>query len=143
MRTVFLLVSLLWVGGLCAQTTHLYKSVHDDGTVTYSDTKPPGGGEVTEMNLHGGGGAIEQQGRKRMDEMRAVGEAIDEQRAAEAEALRKREKAIAEARKEVADAERDLVNIRQSKHNATDDRIALAEQRLRLARQRLKEVQGR
>ncbi len=143
MRPVLLLASLLWVGSLSAQSTHLYKSVHADGTVTYSDSRPAGQGEVTEMNVHSGGDDVEQQGAKRMDEMRAASKSLEERRAAEAEARSKREKEIAEARQEVAEAERNLVTTQRSKHNATPDRIATAEERVRLARQRLKEVQGR
>ena len=40
MRIVLALCLLGPAFGCFAESTHFYKSVHDDGTVTYSDTKP-------------------------------------------------------------------------------------------------------
>lgn len=125
-----------------AQSMHLYKSVHADGTVSYSDTRPSSSTSVTTMSVPETDAAILNQGEQRSEQMRALGDALEKQRAEQAQARRKREKALAEARQELSAAERGLATVRQSKHNATEERIALAEQRLQLARRRLREIEA-
>jgi peptidoglycan hydrolase CwlO-like protein len=135
---------LLWsvsVGAL-AQSVHLFKSVHADGTVSYSDTRPASASSVTEMSVPQTDAGIVNQGRQRQKEMEAIGNDLEKQRAQKAESRRKYENRLAQARREVGDAERNLATTRASKHNATEERIGLAEQRLALARQRLREVQN-
>ncbi|MEE8297120.1 MAG: DUF4124 domain-containing protein, partial [Hyphomicrobium sp.] len=136
------LVVLMWSAAACclAQSIHAYKSVHADGTVTYSDTRPATAASVREINIYQNSAAIEQQGKRRMQEMDAISEGLEKQRADETQAKRKYETRLAEARQEVADAVRNLVAAQQSKKSATAERIGLAQARVRLARQRLREV---
>lgn len=125
-----------------AEPMHLYKSVHADGTVSYSDAPPPSAGSVTTMKIPKTDAALLNEGERRTKEMEAIGKDLEKQRAEQAAARRKHENRLAEARREVAEAEWNLNITRQSKHNATPERIGLAEQRVRLARQRLREVEG-
>ena len=137
-----LIVSLPLVA--TGQSVHFYKSVHADGTVSYSDTRPrsaDSGTSVTTVNVPRTDDAIVNQGKQRKEEMRAIATDLEKQRAEQSQARRKREKEVAQARREIADAERNLATTRQSKHNATEERIALAERRLELARQKLRELQ--
>jgi len=139
-----ILVFLMWCAAASgfAQSIHLFKSVHADGTVAYSDTQPATANSVEEVDIHQNSAAIEQQGAQRMQEMNAAAKRIEKQQADESKARRKYETLVAEAHQEVADAERNLVSTRQSKKNATAERIGDAEERVRLARQRLREVQS-
>ena len=141
MRVVFGLLIGFFASGCLAQSIHAYKSVHTDGAVSYSDTRPTDAESVTEVKVYQESAAIEQQGSERMQEMNAATKAGEKQRADEAAARRKHESRVAEARQEVSDAERYLVTAQQSKKHATPERIAAAQQRLRLAKQGLREVQ--
>jgi hypothetical protein len=116
--------------------------VHADGTVSYSDTRPPSAASVTTMNIPETDATLLDEGERRKQEMDAISTNLEEQRAQQATARRKHENQVALARQEVEEAERNLAVTRQSKHNATPERIGLAEERLKLARQRLREVQS-
>jgi hypothetical protein len=141
MRVVLVLAMCLSATYCLAQSSHAYKSVHADGTVSYSDTRPGAAESVTEVDLYRDS-ATEQQGKQRMEELAAASSELEEQRAEKAEARREYESRVAGARQEVTGAQRGLVMAQQSKKNATPERIALAEQRVRLAKQRLREVQS-
>ena len=142
MRVV--LAILMWsVAASCiAQRTYTFKSVHADGTVSYSDTRPETATTVEKMDIQHNSAAIERQGAQRMQEIDTETKRLEKQQADEAQARRKYQSALAEARQEVSDAERNMTSARQSKKSATPERIGLAEQRVRLARQRLREVQS-
>jgi len=142
MRVVF--AFLLWSGAASciAQPIYTFKSVHADGTVSYSDTRPETATTVEKMDIQQDSAAIEQQGAQRMQEIDAATERLEKQHADEADARRKYQASLSEARQEVANAERNLLSTQQSKKSATAERIGLAEQRVRLARQRLREVQS-
>jgi hypothetical protein len=153
MRVFFALLLWLSAAGCLAESIHAYKSVHTDGTVSYSDTRPASAKSVTEVNVYQESAATEEQGKQRMQEMDAATKRLEKQRAdaatkrlekqrADAAAARKKyDKRVAEARREVTDAQRGLTTAQQSKKHATPERIALAEQRVRLARQRLREIE--
>lgn len=142
MRVALALCLMLPPLGCLAQSVHYYKSVHDDGTVTYSDTRPRSASTVEQVKVYQGSAAVEQQGQQRMKELEAAGKRLDEQQAGEAKTRGEYQARLDEARREVADAQRSLAITRQSKHNATPERIGLAEERVRLARKHLKEVQN-
>jgi hypothetical protein len=137
------LALLIWfsAASCLAQSIHHYKSVHGDGTVSYSDTRPADDQSVTEVNVYQGSATSEQQGAERMRELDATIKAIDKKNAEEAAARRKYQGRLSEAREEVGDAQRFLVTTQQSKKHATPERIDEAENRLRLANQRLREVE--
>ncbi len=139
-----LLAFLMWsaAASCIAQRTHTFKSVHADGTVGYSDTRPETATTVEKIDIRQNSAAIEQQGAQRVQEIDAARKGLEKQRADEMQARRKYQTALAEARKEVSDAERNLSTTQQSKKNATAKRIGLAEQRVQLARRRLREVQS-
>ena len=142
MRVV--LAFLMWsaAASCIAQSIHLFKSVHADGTVGYSDTRPETATTVEKMDIQQNSAAIERQGAQRMQEFDTATERLEKRHADEAQARRKYQTSLAEARQEVADAERNLSSTQQSKKSATPERIGLAEQRVRLARRRLREVQS-
>jgi len=142
MRVIFILLMWSAAASCIAQSMHLFKSVHADGTVSYSDTRPEAATTVEKMNIQQNSAAIEQQGAQRMQEMNTATEHLQKRRADEAQARRKYQSALAEARQEVSDAERSLSTAQQSKKNATAEHIGLAEQRVQLARRRLREVQS-
>ena len=141
MRVFFALLLWLFATSCLAESIHAYKSVHTDGTVSYSDTRPASAESVTEVNVYRENAATEEQGKQRMQEMDAATKRLEKQRAEAAEGRRKYDKRVAEARQEVTDAQLGLTTAQQSKKNATPERIELAEQRVRLARQRLREIQ--
>ena len=62
MRVV--LAILMWsVAASCiAQRTYTFKSVHADGTVSYSDTRPETATTVEKMDIQHNSAAIERQG---------------------------------------------------------------------------------
>jgi chromosome segregation ATPase len=142
MRVIFVLLMWSAAASCIAQSMHLFKSVHADGTVGYSDTRPEAATTVEKMNIQQNSAAIEQQGAQRMQEMNTATEHLEKRHADEAQARRKYQTALAEARQEVSDAERSLSTAQQSKKNATPEHIGLAEQRVQLARRRLREVQS-
>ena len=142
MRVIFILLMWSAAASCFAQSIHLFKSVHADGTVSYSDTRPETATTVEKMDIQQNSAAIERQGTQRMQEIDTATERLEKQQADEAQARRKYQTSLAEARQEVADAERNLSSTQQSKKHATPERIGLAEQRVRLARQRLREVQS-
>lgn len=142
MRVIFILLMWSAAASCIAQSMHLFKSVHADGTVSYSDTRPETAMTVEKMEIQQNSAAIEQQGAQRMQEMDAATKRFQKQQADEAQARRKHQNRLADARQEVADAERNLSIAQQSKKSATAERVGLAEQRVRLARQRLREVQS-
>jgi DNA repair exonuclease SbcCD ATPase subunit len=142
MRVIFILLMWSAAASCIAQSMHLFKSVHADGTVGYSDTRPETATTVEKMEIQQNSTAIEQQGAQRMQEIESASKRLEKQRADEAQARRKYQTVLAEARQEVSDAERDLTTTQQSKKSATAERIGLAEQRVRLAHQRLREVQS-
>ena len=142
LRAVIALFILSLSAGSAAQSIHAYKSVHADGTVSYSDTRPASASNVTTVSIPKTDSDIVRQGHKRKQEMQQNATALEKQRAAQAEARRKYEKNLAQARSELSSAERNLISTQQSKHNATEARIALAEERVQLARQRLREIQN-
>jgi len=142
MRVVFALCLLFPAFGCLAQSVHYYKSVHDDGTVTYSDTRPPSASSVEQVKVQQNSSTTEQQGQQRMKEIEAASKRLDEQQARQAESRSEYQKRLARARQELTEAERNLSITQQSKHNATPERIGLAEERVRLARRGLKEVQN-
>ncbi len=139
-----LLAFLMWsaAASCIAQRTHTFKSVHADGTVGYSDTRPETATTVEKIDIRQDSAAIEQQGAQRMQEIDAARKRLEKQRADEMQARRKYQTALAEARKEVSDAERNLSTAQKSKRNATPERIGLAEQRVQLARRRLRQLQS-
>ncbi len=139
-----LLAFLMWsaAASCIAQRTYTFKSVHADGTVGYSDTRPETATTVEKIDIRQNSAAIEQQGARRMQEMDTARKRLEKERADEARAKHEYQSALAEARKEVSDAERNLSTAQQSKKNATPERIGLAEQRVQLARRRLREVQS-
>ena len=141
MRVLFGLLIGFFAAGSLAESIHAYKSVHTDGVVSYSDTRPADAESVTEVKVYRDSAAIEQQGSQRMQELTAASKALEKQDAEKAAAKRKYQSRVAEAREEVSDAERYLVTAQQSKKHATPERIAGAEERLRLAKQGLREVQ--
>jgi len=142
MRVLFVL--LMCSAAICtqAQSIHIFKEVHADGTVIYSDTRPTNSEAVEKMKIHQESAAIAQQGQQRQQEIEAAAKTLEEQRADEAKAKREYRKRVAEAQDEVVNAERALVTAEQSKKYATPERIAAAREHLRLARQRLREVQS-
>ena len=142
MRPILALLLCALSFAAVAGSIHAYKSVHADGTVSYSDTPPASAESVTTMNIPKTDATLVNEGEQRKQEMDAISTNLEEQRAQKATARRKYENQVALARQEVAEAERNLTVTRQSKHNATPERIGLAEERLRLARQRLREVQS-
>ena len=142
MRVIFILLMWSAAASCIAQSMHLFKSVHADGTVSYSDTRPETATTVEKMEIQQNSAAIEQQGAQRMQEMNTATKHLQKRHADEAEARRKYQTRLAEARQEVTDAERNLSTAQLSKKSATAERIGLAEQRVRLARQRLREVQS-
>lgn len=142
MRPIFALLLCALSFAAFAGSIHAYKSVHADGTVSYSDTRPPSAASVTTMNIPETDATLLDEGERRKQEMDAISTNLEEQRAQQATARRKHENQVALARQEVEEAERNLAVTRQSKHNATPERIGLAEERLKLARQRLREVQS-
>jgi chromosome segregation ATPase len=142
MRVIFILLMWSAAASCIAQSMHLFKSVHADGTVGYSDTRPETATTVEKMEIRQDSAAIEQQGAQRMQEIETASKRLEKQRADEAQARHKYQTVLAEARQEVSEAERNLSTTRQSKKNATAERIGLAEQRVRLARKRLREVQS-
>ena len=142
MRLVLAVLIWLAAASVFAQSSHAYKSVHPDGSVSYSDTRPESAASVEEMTIYQNSAAIEEQGKQRVQEMSSIGERLAKERADEAQARREYQARLAEARQEVADAERGLVTALESRKHATPERIALAEQRVQLARRRLQEVQS-
>lgn len=141
MRIVFALCLLLPAAGVPAQVPHYYKSVHGDGTVTYSDTRSGLEGPVETISVPHDDGAVLEQGQQRLDEIRAAGEDLEKQRGEGTTARSDYEKKVAQAREEVAEAERDLQGVLQSKRSATPYRIGIAEERLELARKKLREIE--
>jgi primase-polymerase (primpol)-like protein len=125
-----------------AQSIHAYKSVHTDGTVSYSDTRPAVSTSVEKLTIIQDSAAIEQQGKQRVQQMDAAAKTLEEQRAGQAEATREYQKQLNVARQELSEAERHLVSVQQSKKNATSERVAAAQQRVQLARRKLREVQS-
>jgi hypothetical protein len=140
MRVVFGFLIWICASGSLAQSVHLYKSVHTDGSVGYSDTQPADAESITEVNVHQDGAAIEQGGAQRLQELEAASTALDKKNAEQAAAQSKYQSRLADARAEVSDAERFLVTAQQSRKHATPERIEDAQTRLRLAKQRLGEV---
>jgi chromosome segregation ATPase len=140
---VFLAI-VIWLISACsfAQSTHLFKSVHADGTVVYSDTRPASAVSVQEMGIPRANAAIEQQGKQRMQELNATNKRVDEQQAEAAKARREYQDRLAQAQQWARDTERNLAAARQSKKNATAEYIGNWEERVRLARQHLREVQS-
>ena len=140
---VFLAISIWSISACCfAQSTHLFKSVHADGTVEYSDTRPASAASVREMNIPRANAAIEQQGTRRMEEVNAINKRIDEQQTEAAKANREYQDRLTQAQQWVRESERNLATVRQSKRNATPEYIGNWEERARLARQHLREVQS-
>lgn len=141
MRVVFGFLIWICASGSLAQSVHLYKSVHADGTVSYSDTQPADAESISKVKVYQDGAAVEQGGAQRLQELEAASTALDKKNAELAAAQRKYQSRLAEARGEVSDAERYLVTAQQSKKHATPERIEEAQTRLRLAKQGLGEVQ--
>lgn len=141
MRLVAVLVSL-GIGGPCfAQSIHAYKSVHGDGGVTYSDTRPASASSVETIRVPRTDPAIVEEGRQRKQELDAAAERLAKQRDEAAATRRQNETRLAKARQAVRDAEAFLASVMNSKRYATPERIGLAEQQLRLARQQLREAE--
>ena len=141
MRVVFGFLIWICASGSLAESVHLYKSVHGDGTVSYSDTRPTDAESITEVKVHQDGAAIEQGGAQTMQELEATSTALDKKNAEQAAAKRKYQSRLADARAEVSAAEGYLVTTQQSRKHATPERVEDAQMRLRLAKQRLREVQ--
>ena len=116
-----LLAFLMWsaAASCIAQRTHTFKSVHADGTVGYSDTRPETATTVEKIDIRQNSAAIEQQGAQRLQEIDTARKRLEKQRADEMQARRKYQTALAEARTEVSEAERNLSTAQQSKKNAT------------------------
>lgn len=141
MRLVPVLVIWCICGPCFAQSIHAYKSVHGDGSVTYSDTRPASVSSVETIRVPGTDAAVVEAGQKRKQEMDAIAERLAKQRDEDAEVRRKYESRLADAREAVRSAEASLASILESKKSATQERIALAEQKLKLARKQLRDVQ--
>lgn len=142
MRSSVAVLLLLVSAVSIAESIHAYKSVHTDGTVTYSDTRPQSASSVQTIEILPTDDATRDQGEQRTREMQAAGKQLDEQRAEQSQSRREYESRLAEARQEVIDAERYLDHAMQSKKNATPERIADAQERVKLARKRLREVES-
>ncbi|MDX2312783.1 MAG: hypothetical protein QNL90_01815 [Gammaproteobacteria bacterium] len=140
MRVLFGFLIWICASGSLAQSVHLYKSVHGDGSVGYSDTQPADAESITEMKVHQDGAATEQGGAQTMQELEAASTALDKKNAEQAAAKRKYQSRLADARAEVSAAEGYLVTTQQSRKHATPERVEDAQTRLRLAKQRLGEV---
>jgi hypothetical protein len=81
MRVFFALLLWFYAAGCLAESIHAYKSVHTDGTVSYSDTRPASAESVTEVNVYQESAATEEQGKQRMQEMDAATKRLEKQRA--------------------------------------------------------------
>ena len=134
----------IWSLSACclAESTHLFKSVHADGTIGYSDRWPESASSVEEMNIPRADAAIEQQRKQRMQELDAVSKLNEEQEAEKSKAREEYQARLAAAQKWVRETERNLASARQSKKNATPEYIGNWEERVKLARQHLREVQS-
>jgi len=141
MRVVFGFLMWICASGSLAQSVHLYKSVHGDGSVSYSDTQPADAESITEVKVHQDGAATEQGGAQRLQELEAASKTLDKKNAEQAAAQRKYQSRLDEARAEVSAAEGYLVTTQQSRKHATPERVEDAQTRLRMAKQRLREVQ--
>jgi TolA-binding protein len=142
MRVVVTVLMWFAAASCLAQSIHAYKSVHADGTVSYSDTRPAAAESVTEVRVYQDSAATEQQGNERMRELNAKSKELEKQHRDEVDARRNYESRVAAARQDVSDAQRTLETTRGSKKAATPERIGLAEEHVRLAKQRLREVQS-
>ena len=142
MRSVLSL--FIWSLSACclAQSIHAYKSVHADGTVGYSDTRPASASSVEKINIRRASPSVEQQGQQRMEELDAVSKARDERKAEQAAARRDYEDRLAEARKWVRETEANLATARQSRKNATPEYIGNWQDRVKLARDHLRAVES-
>ena len=141
MRSILALALSLGSAVCIAESIHAYKSVHADGTVSYSDTRPASAMSVQTIEILQTEGSVLDQGEQRQQQMQDVGKQLDEQRADESEAKRAYETRLAEARKELREAEHHLDTTLNSRKNATPERMASAEERLELARKKLREVE--
>ena len=137
------LALFIWSLSACsmAQSIHAYKSVHADGTVGYSDTRPASASSVEEINIQRANPAVEQQGKQRMQELDAVSKGYEERNAEQVKARREYEDRLAKARKWVRETETNLATARRSKKNATPEYIGNWEERVKLARDNLRAVE--
>lgn len=142
MRSMVAFVLVLGSGVCVADSIHAYKSVHDDGTVSYSDTPPQSPSSVQTIELLRTEESTVTQGEQRKQQMQEAGKQLDEQRAEQSKARSEYESKLAEARKELRDAERNLDSTLNSRKNATPERMASANERVELARKRLREVES-
>lgn len=142
MRSIVALFLGFATAACLAESIHAYKSVHADGTVSYSDTRPQSASSVQTVEIRQTEEAILDQGEKRKQQMQAIGEQLDDERAEQSKARIEYQSRLAEARKELRDAQRNLDITLESKKNATPERIGLAEERIELARKRLREVEA-
>jgi hypothetical protein len=142
MRVVFALIICCAAGYAQAKSIYAYKSVHSDGTVSYSDTRPAAGESVERVTISPSSAAIEQQGAQRVQQMDTAAKTLEKQRSGAAQAKSDYQKRVNEARQELTDAERNLVTVEQSKKSASPERIKAARKRISLARQKLREVQS-
>lgn len=142
MRVLFALVMCLVAASSPAQSIYAYKSVHTDGSVSYSDRRPAETKSVEKLNVLQQSSAIEQQGEQRLEQMDTAGKALEEQRTGQSKAMRAYQDTLGQARRELSEAERYLVSVQQSKKNATPERMAAARERVQLARRKLREVQS-
>jgi len=139
----FLVVLIGSIAGSClGASIHAYKSVHADGTVEYSDTRPASAAPVDSVSVAGPDAASDEQGKQYLKELDESVKRLDEQQEAKAKAQRDYQSRLSQAQRELQEAEKGLASARESKKNATPERIAVAEQRVQLARQRLREVQN-
>lgn len=141
MRLVAVLAIFCICGPSFAQSIHAYKSVHADGGVTYSDTRPASASSVETIRVPRTDPATVEEGRQRKQGMDAAAERLAKQRDDAAAARGKNETRLAKARQAVRDAEAFLASVMDSKKHATPERIGLAERKLRLARQQLREAE--
>lgn len=140
---LFLAVIVWSIAGNClGASVHLYKSVHGDGTVEYSDTRPASASSVESVSVARPDASSDAQGQQRLKALDESVKQLDEQKEAQAKARRAYQSRLAQAQRELEDAQKGLATARESKKHATAERIANAEQRVELARRRLREVQS-
>ena len=142
MRLILTLILSAVASASLAEAMHLFKQVHADGSVSYSDTRAGAEGQVEAVSIQLESAVIEQQGGQRLEQIEAYNQNLEKQRAEQAKSRSEYQTRVAEARQQVVDAERNLKEAQQSKKSATPERIKAHQEQLKLARQRLREVEG-
>ena len=133
------LLALVRVGA--AQT--YYRVVAADGSVTYTDVPAGDAASVERVRTPGHDySGRNEQGERRLREMREAAASIADERGAGSEADATRRARLATAERELYNARAALEQARQSKKSATPERIEMLEEAVELARRRLRAVQA-